>query len=55
MVGISHEACDYRLEIGYVDDVRFTWYIFGRMDIWMGLVLVVGAILAVDFDNYRYM
>ena len=48
MVGIALETCDYRLRIGYVDDVRFTWYIFGGMDSWMGLALVVGAISAMD-------
>ena len=48
MVGISLEACDYRLQIGYVDDVRFTWYTFGGMDSWMGLALAVGAISAMD-------
>ena len=48
VVGISLEACDCRLEIGYVDDVRFTWYTFGGMDSWMGLALDVGAISAMD-------
>ena len=47
MVGIALEACDCRLQIGYVD-VRFTWYTFGGMDSWMGLALVVGAISAMD-------
>ena len=28
--------------------MRFTWYTFGGMDSWMGLVLAVGAILAMD-------
>ena len=32
VVGITLEACDYRLQIGYVDDVRFTWYAFRGMD-----------------------
>ena len=48
MVGIALEACDCRLHIGYVDDMRFTCYTFGGMDSWMGLSLVVGAILAMD-------
>ena len=57
MVGIALEACDCRLQIGYVDDVRFTWYTFGGMDSWMVLALAVGAISAMDifFDNYEYM
>ena len=57
MAGIALEACDCRLQIRYVDDVRFTWYTFGGMDSWMGLALAVGAISAMDiyFDNYRYM
>ena len=37
-----------RLQIGYVDDVRFTYYTFGGMDSWMGLPLVVGAISAME-------
>ena len=40
MVGIALEACDCRLQIGYVDDVRFTCYTFG---VWM-----VGWVLALD-------
>ena len=48
VVGISLWACDCRLQIGYVDDVRFTWYTFGGMDSWMGLALAVGAISAMD-------
>ena len=48
MVVIVVEACDFRLQIGYVDDVRFTWYTFGGMDSWMGLALVVGVVLAMD-------
>ena len=48
MVGISLEACDCRLQIGYVDDMRFTCYTFGGMDSWMGLALVVGVISAMD-------
>ena len=48
MVGISLEACDLRLQIGYVDDVRFTWYTFGSMDSWMSLALVVGVVSAMD-------
>ena len=48
MVGIALEACDCKLQIGYVDDVRFTWYTFGGMDSWMGLAIVVGAISAMD-------
>ena len=48
MVGISLEACDCTLHIGYVDDARFTWYTFGGMDSWMGLALTLGAISAMD-------
>ena len=48
MAGIALEACDYRLQIGYVDDMRFTYYTFGGMDSWMGLALAVGAISAMD-------
>ena len=48
MVGISLKACDCRLQIGYVDDVRFTWYTFAGMDSWMGLALVVDTISAMD-------
>ena len=48
MVGISLEACDCKLQIGYVDDVRFTWYTFGGMDSWMGLALAMGSISAMD-------
>ena len=48
MVGIALEACDCRLQIGYVDDVRFTWYTFGGMDSCMGLALAVGAVSAMD-------
>ena len=48
MAGIALEACDCRLQIGYVDDVRFTWYTFGGMDSWMVLALAVGAISAMD-------
>ena len=48
MVGVSLEACDYRLQIGYVDDVRFTWYTIVGMDSWMGLALVMGVISAMD-------
>ena len=57
MIGIALEACDCRLQIRYVDDMRFTWYTFGGMDSWMGLALAVGAISAMDiyFDNYGYM
>ena len=44
VASIALEACDCRLQIGYVDDVRFTWYTFGDMDSWMGLTLVVGDI-----------
>ena len=58
MAGIALEACDCRLQIGYVDDMRFTWYTFGGMDSWMGLTLVV-AILAMDIfkttDTYGYL
>ena len=45
---ISLEACDCKLQIGYVDDVRFTWYTFRGMDIWMGLALDLGVISAMD-------
>ena len=59
MVGIALKACDCRLQIGYVNDVRFTWYTFGGMDSWMGLALVVGVILAMDIlptiDTYVYL
>ena len=48
VVGISLETCDCRLQIGYVDDVRFTWYTFGGMVSWMGLALAVGFISAMD-------
>ena len=48
LAGIALEACDCRLQIGYVDDMRFTWYTFGGMDTWMSLALVVGVILAMD-------
>ena len=48
MVGISLEACYCRLQIRYVDDVRFTYYTFGGMDSWMGLALAVGAISAME-------
>ena len=48
MAGIAFEACDCRLLISYVDDVRFTWYTFGGMDSWMGLALTVGAISAME-------
>ena len=47
VAGIALETCDCRCQIGYVDDVRFTWYTFGGMDSQMGLALV-GAILAMD-------
>ena len=46
VVGISLESCDYRLQIGYVDDVRFTWYISRGMDNSMGLTLVMVTISA---------
>ena len=48
MAGIALEACDCRLQIEYVDDVRFTWYNLGGMDSWMSLALVVGAISTMD-------
>ena len=48
MAGIALEAFDCRLQIGYVDDMRFTWYTFGGMNSWMGLALAVGAISAMD-------
>jgi len=53
--GISLESYDCRLQIGYVDDMIFTWYTFGGMNSWMGLLLSVGVISAVDFDNNRYI
>ena len=48
VAGIALKACDCRLQIRYVDDVRFTWCTFGGMDSWMGLALVVGVISAMD-------
>ena len=48
VVGIALEACDCKLQIRYVDDMRFTYYTFGGMDSCMGLALVVGAISAMD-------
>ena len=48
MAGIALEACDCRMQIGYVDDMRLTWYTFGGMDSWMGLALAVGAISAME-------
>ena len=48
MIGIALESCDCKLQIGYVNDVRFTWYTFGGMNSWMGLTLVVGAISVMD-------
>ena len=51
VASISLEACDCRLQIGYVSDVRFTCYTFGGMDSWMGLTLAMGAILAMDTSN----
>jgi len=48
VVGIALEACDCRLQIGYVGDMRFTCYSFGGMDSWMGLALAVGAISTMD-------
>ena len=48
MAGIALEACDWRLQIGYIDDVRLTWYTFEDMDKWIGLALVVGTISAMD-------
>ena len=48
MVGIALEACDCRLQIGYIDDMRFTCYTFGGMDSWMGWAIVVGVISAMD-------
>ena len=41
-------ACDCKLQIGYVDDTRFTSYTFGGIDSWMSLALVVGVISAMD-------
>ena len=59
MAGIALEACDCRLHIRYVDDVRFTWYTFGGMDSWMGLALVVGDISTMDIlatiDTCEYL
>ena len=49
MAANSFEACDFRLQIGYVDAVRFTCYTFGGMDSWMGLALAVGVISAMVF------
>ena len=48
MVDISLEVYDCKLQIGYVDDVRFTWYTFGGMNNWMRFALAVGAISAMD-------
>ena len=48
MAGIALEACDCRLQIEYVDDMRFTWYTFGGMDSWMVLALAVSAISTMD-------
>ena len=48
VAGIALEACDCRLRIGNFDFVRFTWYIFGGMDSWMGLALAMGTILSMD-------
>ena len=48
MADISLEAYDCRLQIGYVDDVRFTWYTFGGIDSWMSLTLVVCVISAMN-------
>ena len=47
VASISLEACDSRLQIENVDDVRFTWYTFGGMDSWMDLALVVGVMIHV--------
>ena len=48
MVGIALEACDCRLQIGYIDDVRFTLYTFRGIGSWMGFALAVGDISAMD-------
>ena len=48
VAGIALEACDCRLHIRYVDDVRFTWYNFDGMDSWMGLALIVGVISSMN-------
>ena len=48
MASIALEACYFRLQIGYADDVRFTWYTFGGMDSWMGLALAMAIISAMD-------
>ncbi len=57
--GIALEACNCRLQIEYVDDVRFIWYTFGGMDSWMGLALVMGVISAMDIftttNTYDYL
>ena len=50
VVGISLETCDCRLQIGYVDDVRFTWYTFGGMDSWMGFDTCYGC-----YFSYGYI
>ena len=61
MAGIALEAYDCRLQIRYVDDVRFSYYTFRGMDSWMGLALVVGAISAMkiltttDTSNYLWI
>ena len=46
MAGIALEACDCRLHIGYVDDVRFICYTFGVWIVGWVLALAVGAISA---------
>ena len=48
MVGIVLEACDCKLQIGYVDDVRFTWYTFRVWIVGWVLALVVGVISDMD-------
>ena len=48
VVGITLEACDCKLLIGYVSDVRFAWYTFGGMDSWLGLALAMGVVSTMD-------
>ena len=48
MAGIALEACDCKLQIGYVGDIRFTCY---TLEVWIvGWVwhFAVGAISAMD-------
>ena len=48
MTGIALKVCDCRLQIGYGNDVRFTWHTFGGIDSWIGLALSMGVISAMD-------